>query len=539
MRSYVTTAAFVRRGMLIGIILGMGWLLSAAPMVSQYQNPLDVSIADPQVLKEGDTYYLYGTTYDAGFGVFSSADMVHWQRRGLAWTPTSTSWAQSDFWAPEVIRSGSNWYLFYTGKNAASGRRNICVAMASSPLGPYVDVTTPIMPPGQSYIDGHPYQDPVSGRIFLYAVEDRPAPSRIVVTELTTPPIARTGAITEVMTVTQPWEGEWVEAPFVVRHNAHYYMMYSGRWFWENEYAVGYATATDLRGPWTKASTNPIIAQTATVSGPGHNSAAWSPDLTELFTFYHTHLNFAGGGQRQLAMDRLTFIPQPGQPSRLALQAGQPTTSLQPLPSGAASRPAGQSDSFDSGVLDRARWNIFGEEPADWKLEYGQLVIKTRQGDFANDVLDARNVFLQYVPPGDFSAETRVTFSATANYEQAFLVLWDDQSNFIRFGCVYANGSKLETGQDVNGVYTSRLAANPWGTQLRLRIQRAGNMVTLYAGAGAGAGWSAIGPPIPFTALQPQIGLGALSPVSGARKDATFDFFNLTYPSAVADWALY
>jgi beta-xylosidase len=101
-----TPTAFISLCLLVAPVAG------AQPLITQYQNPLDVSIADPQILHDGGTYYLYGTSYDPGFGVFTSTDMVNWRRRGVVWHPTATSWAQSDFWAPEVVKSGNTFYLF-------------------------------------------------------------------------------------------------------------------------------------------------------------------------------------------------------------------------------------------------------------------------------------------------------------------------------------------------------------------------------------------------------------------------------------------
>ena len=99
---------------LIGLLLclAVSSLLYGQGTVNQYCNPLNVTIADPQVLKDGSTYYLYGTTDAArGFSVFTSTDLVHWSRRGLCYQKNASSWAQRDFWAPEAIKFGTTYYL--------------------------------------------------------------------------------------------------------------------------------------------------------------------------------------------------------------------------------------------------------------------------------------------------------------------------------------------------------------------------------------------------------------------------------------------
>ncbi len=494
------------------------------------------------MFKDNGTYYLYGTTYDwNGFAVFTSTDMVNWSRHGLAWQKTDTSWGQSDFWAPEVMKAGNTYYLYYTTRNPSTGKLNVCVASASSPLGPFTDVTTPLMPATGSFLDGSPFRDPISGKYYLYVVKEDIHPSVISVTELADPPVQRVGGVTDLFTQTQDWEDDWVEAPYVFRRNGTYYMMYSGKAFWKRGYAVGYATASSPTGPWTKSATNPIIAYTDFVSGPGHNSVAESPDGTELFAAYHTHLRLGSQGQRQLAIDRLQFTSNTivGQPDRLRLQAGAPTVTLQPLPSGAVPKQVGASDSFEVPTLDRTRWNIFGEEPTNWNFQHGQLAIHTQWGDIHQDSLDARNIFLQYAPAIDVDFETRVLFTPGANFEQTFLTLWENQSNFIRFSFVYANGPAMEVGVERNGAYTGAIYPNIWSNYLRLKIQKRGDVATLFAAGSILGDFQQVGPAITFPTIQPKIGLGAIAAISGARRTALFDYFNVSIPSDVEDWQLY
>lgn len=513
----------------------------AQAAITQYLNPLDVSIADPQVLRDGDTYYLYGTTEPDGFSVFTSTDLVHWSRRGYCWKKTASSWGQDNFWAPEVIKHNGGYYLFYTAYNPALNKRNICVAASASPLGPFVDVAAPLLPTTMGFIDGHPYQDPATGKVYLYVCREDVNPARIMVTELTNPPVATSGSLTTLFSTSQAWEGGWVEAPFLFRRNGTYYMMYSARAYWEAAYSVGYATATNPLGPWTKASINPILKQTATVSGPGHNAVVESPDGSELFAIYHTHLTFAGGGARQLAIDRLKFTAMWDEPDRLTLTAGGPTTTLQPLPAGAVPRAEGTSDEFGGAALDRTRWNIFGEEPTRWSLNSGMLEITTENGDLHQDRLDGHNVLLQYAPGGAFEFETLLHFSPVANFEQAFLVLWQDQSNYIRFGRVYAGGQRVEVGVERDGIYTGNVVGSAWGNPVRLRITvDAAGTARCYASINtANPAWSQVGSDIAFPMGRPQMGLGAMAPLSGAARLARFEYFRLGGQSAVSDWQLY
>src|SRR5690242_17435545 len=77
----------------------------AAQRVDEFVNPLAVSVADPDVFKDNDgTYYLVGTTpanSSDGFEVYSSTDLVNWQRRAWCYRKTGSTWGQDNFWAPE------------------------------------------------------------------------------------------------------------------------------------------------------------------------------------------------------------------------------------------------------------------------------------------------------------------------------------------------------------------------------------------------------------------------------------------------------
>ena len=63
-----------------------------------------------------------------------------------------------------------------------------------------------------------------------------------------------------------PWEGNAItEGPVVVKIGKKYVLSYSGRAFWDPDYAVGYALADTPEGPWRESASNPILRR---VRGP-------------------------------------------------------------------------------------------------------------------------------------------------------------------------------------------------------------------------------------------------------------------------------
>ena len=107
-------------------------------------------------------------------------------------------------------------------------------------------------------------------------------------------------------------------------------------------------------GPWTRYAGNPVLKRTERVSGPGHNGVVQSPDGSELFVVYHTHQSAAAGAARQLAIDRMTFEDSQDGPDIIRVKG--PTSSPQPLPSGAPAIRCAASDDFSAPELNRSQW---------------------------------------------------------------------------------------------------------------------------------------------------------------------------------------
>lgn len=121
-----------------------------------------VPLADPYILLHDGTYYAYGTG-EPGFRIYTSTDLEHWQKKGIA-LEIDKCWGTKQFWAPEVyyIKSKDKFFLFY------SSEEHICVATSDSPEGPFTqDVIKPIRE--EKGIDTSLYIDD-DGTPYLYFV---------------------------------------------------------------------------------------------------------------------------------------------------------------------------------------------------------------------------------------------------------------------------------------------------------------------------------------------------------------------------------
>jgi beta-xylosidase len=75
----------------------------------------------------------------------------------------------------------------------------------------------------------------------------------------------------------QPWEGNLVEAPDLVRHGSAYTLLYSANDYSGPAYATGYATASKLTGPYRKEAQPLLTTEKTGVIGPGGEDAITGP----------------------------------------------------------------------------------------------------------------------------------------------------------------------------------------------------------------------------------------------------------------------
>ena len=332
-----------------------------------YSNPMNVSLGDPYVLLASDgKYYMYGTkTVDKGFTCYSSDNLTDWVDEGVVYEAATDSWAKDCFWAPEVYEMDGKYYMLFSANwkyNPTNEDENfrIGVAVADSPVGPFVELSdAPMFDPGYPVIDGNIIK--VDGKIYLYY--SRCCYKHPVESEVAT--IARaegiyneieeswiygvevkpdlTGIIGEPVLLLRPpvtlddkqseWEsrsvttGEvnrrWTEGSYAFKKGDTYYMMYSANFFGGKNYAVGYATATNPLGPFTKSADNPVLEKDVEkggiVTGTGHNSVTWSKDGKQMYCVYH-------GRTEKTGDERVVFIDKMGVDDNGRLYVEGPTT---------------------------------------------------------------------------------------------------------------------------------------------------------------------------------------------------------------------
>ena len=508
-------------------------------VIDEFRNNLAVVlVSDPMILKDGSDYYLYATSIaakDRGFEVWHSTDMVNWRYKGLCFEKNVATWSQHAFWAPECVKAGDTYYLYFSAALEAgeyTSTKKVCVAAAKSPLGPFIELSAPLFEDECSTIDAHLFEDS-DGRKYLYYAREVRAPNGVGLPLVENQIFMRSMRDYDVAEddptfctkATQPWELKsfgglvrWNEAPWVLKKGGIYYLMYSANCFALSDYSVGYATANSPYGPWTKYAGNPILKKTTDVSGPGHNCIVTTSD-NEMWIGYHSHTG-DGGEQRQLNLDRIQWNGD-------ELFVHGPTTALQKYPAGGFAL-SGSSDNFNSPVLD-AKWLIASEEPSDWNLdsENGSLAVTGSQGNTTGSAHNYQNIFLQHAPRGDFMISTTVTMKTTAYHDQANLYVWQNDDNYLRMaiGRLDLFGSKIGWTCELAGAYTSSLVNKRLGDTITLAIRKCGNT---YQCLYYDHGWVQVGPEISAEFAPIKVGISAMSCPWGNHVKAYFHDFVLT-----------
>lgn len=227
-----------------------------------FMNPvIDRDFADPDAIKVGDTYYAYATnTRTVNVQVARSKDLVSWELLGDA-MPVLPTWARARYtWAPDVTLSadGKSYVMYFVARDRASRKQVIGVSVSERPEGPFVPVgDRPLIAQIEDggSIDPHPFVDDDGQRYLLWKNDGNCCgfDTWIYVQRISDDGLTLEGTPTRLIKADLQWEGNLVEAPIMWKRAGKYYLFYSANGFATSRYAVGYAIADNLTGPYTKS----------------------------------------------------------------------------------------------------------------------------------------------------------------------------------------------------------------------------------------------------------------------------------------------
>lgn len=284
--------------------------------------------ADPEIVYSHQTkkYYIYSTTDgQPGWGgwyftAYSSDDLKHWTCEGVILDLKSEQvpWANGNAWAPcieeKLVKGKYKYYFYYSGNPKNGQGKQIGVAVADSPTGPFVDLGHPIITEspvgGGQQIDVDVFTDPVSGKTYLYWGNGYMAGA-----ELNKDMVS---IKKKTLTVMTPEGGTlqdyaYREAPYVFYRNGLYYFMWSVDDTGSPNYHVAYGTSKSPLGPIEVAAQPVVLKQNPEqqIYGTAHNSVLQIPGTDEWMIVYHRinkwYLKDAPGVHREVCIDRLQF----------------------------------------------------------------------------------------------------------------------------------------------------------------------------------------------------------------------------------------
>lgn len=266
---------------------------------------------DPTIIRTGSGYWTTSTSGDWSpqFALYRSKDLQHWTPAGEVF-PHQPAWAVGSFWAPELVNDRGRILVYYVGRKL-DGPLCVAAATANRPEGPYTDHGPIVCEPDGS-IDPAFMRDE-NGTPYLIWKEDgnsQHKPTPIWAQPLTSDLLHLVGEKKQLI-VNEPatWEGGVVEAPYVMRHEGHYYMFYAGSSCCGTQcnYAEGVARAEHLLGPWQKNPANPVIRPNGWWRCPGHGTAVETPRGTDYLLYHAYPVNGSIYLGRESVIDKITW----------------------------------------------------------------------------------------------------------------------------------------------------------------------------------------------------------------------------------------
>lgn len=267
--------------------------------------------ADPSIVKYEGKYYVYATIDPWGgeeLAVFETTDFENWERKHINW-PTladcqSETSNDSRVWAPGVIQGKDGKFYMYVSVGS-----EVWVGVSEKPLGPWKNAkedNTSFIPgnmfPEYHMIDAEPFIDD-DGKAYLYWGSGLNwVNGHCFVVELNEDMVSFDAS--KIKDITPP---NYFEAPYMIKKNNKYYLMYSQGKCTDGTYSVRCSVGDSPYGPWEEFDTNPILSTSKdeTTLGPGHHSVFTVNNQD--YILYHRISDNNDTLLREIAIDSLNF----------------------------------------------------------------------------------------------------------------------------------------------------------------------------------------------------------------------------------------
>lgn len=289
---------------LLALLTGLAACGLTPPSAPQFQNPLALQRADPQVFLHSDGYYYMAATVP-------EYDRIELRRaksiNGLATAEAKVIWRKHadgpmsyHIWAPELHFIDGKWYVYFTAGRAKAIwdiRLYVLEAEDGNPLDANWQERGQLKTGWESFsLDATTFAHRGSRYLLWTQTGPKPGdrPTHIYIAKMDTP-LSISGAPVLLSQPDYAWEkiGHLVnEAPAVLVRRGKVFVTYSAS-ATDANYSLGLLSAAedaDLLDPasWRK-SPEPVFKSSAANSqyGPGHNSFTTTPDGSQDVLVYH------------------------------------------------------------------------------------------------------------------------------------------------------------------------------------------------------------------------------------------------------------
>ena len=317
-----------------------------------YQNYIIPTFTDPEIYYENGTYYIYGTKSGGLSGVicYTTTDFVTFTALGEVLT-VENGFGDKSVTAANIVKYGDVYYMFYIQESNSLGYSTTGYVTSTSPAGPFTNSEKVPLTNETDLIGGQPFIDDDGTAYLVYTRTtggNRTYISKLILDDGK----AELDLTTETLLLEPSAEWEYAKASvlecgFIVKHDGTYYLIYAGGNY-NSTYGVGYATADNIYGPYTKYARNPIMWSNDQAFGNGAASVFVSPDTSEHFIIYLRNNSPTTARPLNTCIDRIRFVPNPNGGADILEIAGASVTP-QALPSG-----IGSTYAFD---YQAARWH--------------------------------------------------------------------------------------------------------------------------------------------------------------------------------------
>lgn len=271
-----------------------------------WENPVLGDCPDPCVLRVGRTFYAYGTNPGSGFRAWSSLDLETWTDRGMVLEAGGLA-GSVNFWAPHVVGYKAGYLMVYA---CDAPEASIRVALAPTPLGPFVPQCGPLRP--ATALDPYVFVDCTEGgdntAYLFWSSVGGGREQGIWVGELREWRVERPQFLFGQGRQPERWSSAErpTFSPAVFKRGGTYYCVYGC-----NDAGpaagLGYATAQSVRGPWTKRTVEAPLAVPGTAGGDGRGGSPFAAALQTAGT--DCGGGGRGGGASESAMNQYGLCP--------------------------------------------------------------------------------------------------------------------------------------------------------------------------------------------------------------------------------------